>query len=68
MQFLYVAILITTNLQRASNAEPKTERSPAPDSLMMSVESTPLSNYLKIKTSARGNLLNQKAMQSKRRT
>jgi hypothetical protein len=43
----YAAILITTNLQHPANAEPKTERSPAPDWLMMSVGVIPLSIYLK---------------------
>jgi hypothetical protein len=46
-RFLYAAILITTNKQRPANAEPKTKRSPASDSLMMSIAATPLSNYLK---------------------
>jgi hypothetical protein len=47
LRFLYAAILITTNKQRASNAEPKKERPTTPDALMMSVGRTPLSIYLK---------------------
>jgi hypothetical protein len=45
--FLYAAILITTYLQRTANAEQQTKRPATPDALMMSVGSTPLSNYLK---------------------
>jgi hypothetical protein len=47
--FLYTAILITTSLQLASNAKFKKQPPPNPDALMMSVATTPLSNYLKIK-------------------
>jgi hypothetical protein len=35
------------NQQRNPNAERKTERSPSPDALMMSIAGTPLSIYLK---------------------
>jgi hypothetical protein len=46
MRFLYAAILITTCLQRPSNAEPKTDAKTAPDALMMSVGHTPLSKTI----------------------
>ncbi len=46
---LYAEILITTKQQRPTNAEPKTDAKTTPDSLMMSVGATPLSNYLKNK-------------------
>jgi hypothetical protein len=44
-RFLYAEILITTKQQRTPQANTKTDTKTTPDSLMMSIGPTPLSNY-----------------------